>query len=63
MTTLNTQVKQCHALIGTDALNAWEDEFISDLYERTREGNDTRCLTERQIEFLERIYNRHYVNG
>ena len=60
MTTLNTMVKRLHGLVGTPELNAWEDEFVHSCYTKTSQGDDTRPLTERQIEVLERLFNRHF---
>lgn len=60
MTTLNIMVKRLVGLVGTTDLNAWEDSFVADLYKRTRQGDDTRPLTDRQIEVLERLFDRHF---
>lgn len=60
MTTLNTMVKRLHGLLGTPDLNAWEDEFVHNCYVKTLAGEDTRALTERQIDVLERLFNRHF---
>jgi len=60
MTTLNTMVKRLHGLVGTADLNAWEDEFVATCFTRTKQGENTTPLTERQIEVLERLFNRHF---
>ena len=63
MTTLNTMVKQCAGLVGTGELKSHEDRFIENINEQTAQGDNTTSLTERQINWLEDIYARHFVNG
>lgn len=60
MTTLNTMVKRCAGLLGTGELSEWEEDFMRGVLARTRNGDDTRALTERQVDSLERIFEKHY---
>ena len=60
MASLNTMVKKCSGLLGTNDVNAWEDKFLSDLCERTNDGDNTTSLSEKQIGVLERIYKKHF---
>jgi hypothetical protein len=61
MTTLNAQVNQCAGLLGTKDITEWEEEFLQSVIQKTGNGHDTRSLTEKQIECLERIYNKHFA--
>lgn len=61
MTSLNIQVKRCAGLLDTKDLSDWEDDFILSIVERTDEGDNTTSLTEKQIEVLERIHNKHFA--
>lgn len=61
MTTLNTMVKRVSGLIDTKDLSDWEQDFCSSVCERTRDGEDTTKLTEKQIECLTRIHDKHFA--
>lgn len=61
MTALNTMVKKCAGLIDTRDVSEWESNFLRSIAERTRDGDDTRSLTEKQIDTLTEIYERHYA--
>lgn len=60
MTTLNTQVKRVAGLLDTKDLNDFEQNFVASINRQTNEGNNTSSLTEKQIDVLERIFNRHF---
>lgn len=60
MTSLNTQVKRVSGMLGTDDLTDWEEEFCSSVVRQTKDGDNTSNLTEKQIECLERIHNKHF---
>lgn len=60
MASLNTMVKKCSGLLGTKDVNAWEERFLSDICEKTQDGDNTSMLTERQVETLERIYSKNF---
>jgi hypothetical protein len=60
MTTLNTQVKRVAGMLGTKDLSDWEVSFVQSLVEKTKNGDDTRSLTEKQVTVLERIHNKHF---
>ena len=61
MTTLNTMVKRVSGLIDTKDLSDWEDSFIQSIVEKTKNGDNTTSLTEKQIDVLERIHNKHFA--
>lgn len=58
---LNKLVQRVSGLQGTGDLTDWEEQFVSDIVKRTQEGSDTRSLTEKQIDVLERIFNKHFA--
>lgn len=60
MTTINTMVKRCMGLIDTTDVSDWESDFLQTIAERTRDGDDTSRLTERQIDVLDRIFRKHF---
>lgn len=61
MTSLNTMVKRCSGLIDTNDVSDWESDFLQSIVERTNEGDNTTSLTEKQIDVLERIFNKHFA--
>lgn len=61
MASINTMVKQCSGLLGTHDVNDWEERFLSDICERTNDGDNTSMLTEKQVEVLERIWRKHFA--
>lgn len=60
MPSLNAMVKRVAGLAGTKDVSDWEDQFITSVVEKTREGADTSSLTEKQVGVLERIHNKHF---
>lgn len=61
MTSLNTMVKRCAGLVGTKDVSDWESNFLQSIVERTKSGDNTTSLTEKQIDVLERIFNKHFA--
>ena len=61
MTTINTMVKRIAGLAGTSDVSEWEDSFIESVLTKTRDGEDTSALTERQIEVIERLFKKHFA--
>lgn len=61
MATMNTMVKRAAGLIDTRDVSEWENSFLKSIVEKTRGGDDTRSLTDRQITALERIYQKHFA--
>jgi hypothetical protein len=61
MASLNTMVKSCSGLIDTKDVTDWENDFLTQIAERTQDGDNTTSLTERQIGVLERIYKKHFA--
>lgn len=61
MASLNTMVKLCAGLVGTKDVSDWESNFLQSIVERTKSGDNTTSLTEKQIDVLERIFNKHFA--
>lgn len=61
MASLNNMVKRCAGLIGTKDVSDYEDEFLKSIVKRTNEGDNTTSLTEKQIDVLERIYEKNFA--
>ena len=61
MASLNNMVKRCAGLIGTDDVSEWESNFLASIVEKTQGGDNTTSLTEKQIDVLERIHNKHFA--
>lgn len=60
MKSLGQKLEQLSGLLGTRDLSEWEEGFVSNVTERCRDG-DTRQLTEKQAEVVERIYAKHFA--
>ena len=61
-TSLTTKVKRIAGLVGTKDVSDWEDDFIQSVLERTRNGYDTRPLTEKQIDVIDRIFRKNFAD-
>lgn len=57
---LGTKIRQVHGLLGTKDVNAWETDFIESVWAWSAQGADTRTLTGKQIEVIERIWGKHF---
>jgi hypothetical protein len=58
---ISTQIIQLSGLIGTDDLNDWENDFLTDICEKTQDGKITGTLSDRQVTTIERIYKKHFA--
>ena len=61
MTSIGTMIKRIAGLHGTKDVTEWESGFISGVVSKTNNGGATTCLTEKQIEIIERIHNQHFA--
>jgi hypothetical protein len=57
---IGTQIKQLSGLLATSDLTPWEQEFVQSVAERSRTGEDTTRLSEKQVGVVERIYRKHF---
>ena len=60
MAAINTMVKRVAGLADTTDVSDWENGFIKSVLEKTKNGDDTRSLTEKQIDVLERLHAKHF---
>lgn len=61
MKTIGQMVQQLEGLLGTRDITAWEDDFIESVLARSQNGKDTRSLTAKQVETVERIWKKHFA--
>jgi len=55
-------IEQLDGLRDTKDVSEWENVFITSVLERYLiSGKDTRNLTEKQLDVIERIWNKHYA--
>lgn len=59
---IGTMLKQCSGLVGTKDLSEWESNFVTHLMYVTERGNDTRDLSEKQIECILTIFNKKFAS-
>lgn len=62
MTTLSTKIKQLDGLVDTPQVTDRENDFIQDVVKETKNGLVTSVLTEKQIEFIDSIYDQHFAS-
>lgn len=55
-----TMVEKLSGLLGTDDLNEWESGFVESCQRKLKAGQVTN-LTDRQVETLERLHNKHFA--
>lgn len=55
---LRVMLEQVSAMLGTDDLTQWEAGFVENLQ---RYARDTTNLSEKQVEVLERIWQKHFA--
>lgn len=54
-------VKKVAGLQDTRDLTDWENGFVKSLVERTKNGDNTTRLTEKQIDRLQELYDKHFA--
>lgn len=57
---IGSMVKQIAGLSGTKDVDERTSRFIEDMVERTGNGARTSHLTEKQVEWIEDIFKRHF---
>jgi len=60
MTSISTQIKKLHALLGTRDLSDWESQFVQSVWDQTGEGADTTFLSAKQAEKIGDLHGRHF---
>lgn len=61
MASITAMVKRLPGLQGTGDLTPWEEQFVKDILAKTQQGDNTTSLTEKQVEVVERIFNKHFA--
>lgn len=62
LVSIGAKVEQIEGLIGTADLNSWEQSFVASIVERYKSSShDTRDLSEKQVESIDRIWRKHFA--
>lgn len=60
MPSINNMVKRITGLAQGD-VTTWEYYFIDSIDDETESGTDCTSLTAKQVEIVERIFNKHFA--
>lgn len=61
LVSLGTKIEQLDGLRDTKDLSEWENGFVTSILERYLvAGRDTRMLSSRQVDVIERIWGKHF---
>lgn len=60
MTSIANMIKLIAGLQDTKDVSEWESEFIWSVVEKTDNGKCTTALSGKQVEVIQRIYNKHF---
>lgn len=58
---IGDKIRQIAALIDTNDLNDWEKQFMRDVWRRTDQGTRTMALSEKQVDKIVQIYDKHFA--
>lgn len=68
LVSVGTKVEQIEGLLGTADLNAWEQQFVTDIVRRFKALPDAdrakfagHYLTAKQIDAVDRIWGKHFT--
>lgn len=61
MRSTNAKINQLDGLLGTKDISDWESEFIHSVIQKTGNGSDVSKLSDKQLEIIERIWNKNYA--
>lgn len=61
MISIGGMIQRISGLQESGELTAWECEFVASVLDRTANGKRTTNLSERQVEIVERIFNKHFA--
>lgn len=62
MASLGTMIEQLDGMRDTNDLTAWENDFVTSILERYLAAKkDTRNLSAKQVEIVERIWSKHFA--
>jgi hypothetical protein len=54
-------LQRIHGLLGTADLNAWEQQFVQSVWERSVGGTRTTALTDAQAEKVEQLFSKYFA--
>lgn len=57
---VGSMVAKLSGLLGTKDITEWESEFIESVGARTRNGKDTSGLSDKQVDVVVRIHDKHF---
>ncbi len=60
-TSIGNMIKRIAGLTIGD-VSEWEGTFISDIVHSTSCGRETERLSAKQVEIIERIFNKHFAD-
>ncbi|HZF19456.1 MAG TPA: hypothetical protein VE008_07095 [Burkholderiales bacterium] len=60
MNSTRVMVDKLEGLLGTEDLNEWEQKFVSGLVDK-RDENKLVGLSERQIDSLQKLHDKHFA--
>lgn len=61
LVSLGTKIEQLDGLRDTNDLTQWEQGFVTSILERYLvAGRDTRMLSSKQVDVIERIWGKHF---
>lgn len=59
---IGTKIEQLDGLRDTKDLSEWENGFVTSILERYLvAGRDTRMLSSKQVDVIERIWAKHFA--
>ena len=62
LVSLGTKIEQLDGLRDTKDLSEWEQSFVTSILERyLLAGRDTRMLTSKQVDAIEKIWSKHFA--
>lgn len=62
MASLGTMIEQLDGLRDTTDLTKWESDFVTSILDRYLAAKkDTRSLSVKQVEIIERIWSKHFA--
>lgn len=62
LVSLGTKIEQLDGLRDTNDLTQWEQGFVTSILERYLvAGRDTRMLSSKQVDVIERIWGKHFA--
>lgn len=60
MKSIHNMITQLKGLLDTKDLNEWETIFVKSVAEQSEGKDTTRNLTSKQLEIIERIFNKNF---